>query len=154
MDKKINAGKWKNQVELTTVSVLYGWMLGIWPINEHYQISFIKFARKHVYIIFFRWIGCLVIINRQNKWSCSNKTPHRRGNVFSGTMALREGNIFMEYFFSSDLENTFYSAIEKENLVQFRWAEGAQTQNEIPLFSTRSREMTCFSIVQHNFPFS
>ena len=53
MDKKINAGKWKNQVELTTVSVLYGRMLGIWPINEHYQISFIKFARKHVYIIFF-----------------------------------------------------------------------------------------------------
>ena len=37
-------------------------------------------------------------------------------------------------FFSSDLENTFYSAIEKENLVQFRWAEGAQTQNEIPCF--------------------
>ena len=33
---------------------------------------------------------------------------------------LRERNIFMEYFFSSDLENTFYSAIEKENLVQFR----------------------------------
>ena len=57
---------------------------------------------------------------------------------------LRERNIFMECFFSSDLENTFHSEIEKENLVQ----------NEIPLFFTRSREMTCFSIVQHNFPFS
>ena len=29
-------------------------------------------------------------------------------------------NIFMEYFFPSDLENTFYFEIEKENLVQFR----------------------------------
>ena len=67
---------------------------------------------------------------------------------------LREINMFMEYFFSSDLENTFYSEIEKENLVQFRWAEGTQTQNEIPLFITRSREMARFSILQHNFPFS
>ena len=67
---------------------------------------------------------------------------------------LREINMFMEYFFSSELENTFYSEIEKENLVQFRWAEGTQTQNEIPLFITRSREMTRFSILQHNFPFS
>ena len=67
---------------------------------------------------------------------------------------LRERNIFMEYFFPSDLENTFYSEIEKENLVQFRKAEGAHTQNEIPLFFTRSREMTCFSIAHHNFPFS
>ena len=33
---------------------------------------------------------------------------------------LREINMFMEYFFSSELENTFYSEIEKENLVQFR----------------------------------
>ena len=33
---------------------------------------------------------------------------------------LRERNMLMEYFFSSDLENTFYSEIEKENLVQFR----------------------------------
>ena len=49
-------------------------------------------------------------------------------------MALREINMFMEYFFPSDLENTFYSEIEKENLVQFRWAEGTQMQNEIPLF--------------------
>ena len=47
---------------------------------------------------------------------------------------LREINMFMEYFFSSELENTIYSEIEKENLVQFRWAEGTQTQNEIPLF--------------------
>ena len=47
---------------------------------------------------------------------------------------LRELNMFMEYFFSSELENTIYSEIEKENLVQFRWAEGTQTQNEIPLF--------------------
>ena len=52
-DKKINAGKRKNQVELTTVSVLYGRMLGILAIIEHYQISFVKFARKHVYIILF-----------------------------------------------------------------------------------------------------
>ena len=37
-----------------------------------------------------------------------------------GETLLRERNIFMEFFFSSDLENTFYSAIEKENLVQFR----------------------------------
>ena len=44
----------RGSVELTTVSVLYGRMLGIWPIIEHYQISFNKFARKHVYIIFFR----------------------------------------------------------------------------------------------------
>ena len=29
---------------------------------------------------------------------------------------LRERNMFMKYFFSSDLENTFYSEIEKENL--------------------------------------
>ena len=29
---------------------------------------------------------------------------------------LREINMFMEYFFSSELENTFYSEIEKENL--------------------------------------
>ena len=65
-NKKSNAGKWKNQVELTTVSVLYGRMLGIWAIIEHYQISFVKFARKHSYIIFFRWIACLVIINEQN----------------------------------------------------------------------------------------
>ena len=49
-------------------------------------------------------------------------------------MALREINMFMEYFFPSDLENTFYSEIEKENLVQFRWAEATQTQNEIPCF--------------------
>ena len=69
-------------------------------------------------------------------------------------MALREINVFMEYFFSSDLENTFYSEIEKENLVQFWWAEGTQTQNEIPLFFTRSWEMARFSILQHNFPFS
>ena len=62
--------------------------------------------------------------------------------------------MFMEYFFSSELENTFYSEIEKENLVQFRWAEGTQTQNEIPLFITRSQEMARFSILQHNFPFS
>ena len=55
-------------------------------------------------------------------------------------------------FFSSDLENTFYSKIEKENIVQFRWAEGTQMQNEIPLFFTRSWETTCFSIVKHNFP--
>ena len=47
---------------------------------------------------------------------------------------LREINMFMKYFFSSELENTIYSEIEKENLVQFRWAEGTQTQNEIPLF--------------------
>ena len=47
---------------------------------------------------------------------------------------LRELNMFMEYFFSRELENTIYSEIEKENLVQFRWAEGTQTQNEIPLF--------------------
>ena len=67
---------------------------------------------------------------------------------------LREINMFMEYFFSSDLENTFYSEIEKENLAQFRWAEGTQTQNEIPLFFTRLWEMARFSIVQHNFPFS
>ena len=67
---------------------------------------------------------------------------------------LREINMFMEYFFSSELENTFYSENEKENLVQFRWAEGTQTQNEIPLFITRSREMARFSILQHNFPFS
>ena len=67
---------------------------------------------------------------------------------------LREINVFMEYFFSSDLENTFYSEIEKENLVQFWWAEGTQTQNEIPLFFTRSWEMARFSILQHNFPFS
>ena len=67
---------------------------------------------------------------------------------------LREINMFMEYFFSSELENTFYSEIEKENLAQFRWAEGTQTQNEIPLFFTRSWEMARFSIVQHNFPFS
>ena len=67
---------------------------------------------------------------------------------------LRGINMFMEYFFSSDLENTFYSEIEKENLVQFRWAEGTQTQNEIPLFITRSREMARFPILQHNFPFS
>ena len=33
---------------------------------------------------------------------------------------LRERNIFMECFFTSDLKNTFYSEIEKENLVQFR----------------------------------
>ena len=56
-------------------------------------------------------------------------------------------------FFSSELENTFYSEIEKENLVQFPWAEGTQTQNEIPLFITRSREMARFLIIQHNFPF-
>ena len=67
---------------------------------------------------------------------------------------LREINVFMEYFFLSDLENTFYSEIEKENLVQFWWAEGTQTQNEIPLFFTRSWEMARFSILQHNFPFS
>ena len=67
---------------------------------------------------------------------------------------LREINMFMEYFFPSDLENTSYSEIEKENLVQFRWAEGTKTQNEIPLFFTRSREMARFSILQHNFPFS
>ena len=47
---------------------------------------------------------------------------------------LREINMYMKYFFSSELENTIYSEIEKENLVQFRWAEGTQTQNEIPLF--------------------
>ena len=69
-------------------------------------------------------------------------------------MALREINGFMEYFFSIDLENTFYSEIEKENLVQFWWAEGTQTQNEIPLFFTRSWEMARFSILQHDFPFS
>ena len=46
-----------------------------------------------------------------------------------GGETLREINMFMEYFFSSELENTFYSEIEKENLVQFRWAEGTQTQN-------------------------
>ena len=57
---------------------------------------------------------------------------------------FRELNMFMKYFFSSDLENTFHSEIEKENLVQFRWAEGTQTQNEIPLFITRSREMARF----------
>ena len=67
---------------------------------------------------------------------------------------LGEINMFMEYFFPSDLENTFYSEIEKENLGRFRWAEGTQTQNEIPLFFTRSREMARFSILQHNFPFS
>ena len=66
---------------------------------------------------------------------------------------LREINVFMEYFFSSELENTFYSEIKKENLVQFRWAESTQTQNEIPLFITRSQEMARFSILQHNFPF-
>ena len=66
---------------------------------------------------------------------------------------LREINMFREYFFLSELENTFYSEIEKENLVQFRWAEGTQTQNKIPLFITRSREMARFSILQHNFPF-
>ena len=65
---------------------------------------------------------------------------------------LKEINMFMEYFFSS--EHTFYTEIEKENLVQFRSAEGTQTQNEIPLFFTRSREMARFSIVQHNFSFS
>ena len=67
---------------------------------------------------------------------------------------LREINMFMEYFFSSDLENTFYSEIVKENLVRFRWADNTQMQNEIPLFFTRSWEMTRFSIVQHNCPFS
>ena len=33
---------------------------------------------------------------------------------------LREINMFMECFFLSELEKTFYSEIEKENLVQFR----------------------------------
>ena len=33
---------------------------------------------------------------------------------------LRESNIFTESFFPSDPENSFYSEIEKENLVQFR----------------------------------
>ena len=66
---------------------------------------------------------------------------------------LREINMFMEYFFSSELENTFYSEIEKENLVQFRWAEGTQTQNEIPLFITRSREMARFSYYNIIFHF-
>ena len=33
---------------------------------------------------------------------------------------LRERSIFTESFFPSDLENTFYPEIEKENLVQFR----------------------------------
>ena len=33
---------------------------------------------------------------------------------------LRERKMFMGYFFWSDLENTFYSEIEKENFVQFR----------------------------------
>ena len=50
----MNTRKLKNQVELKTVSVLYGRILGLWAIIEHYQISFVKFARKHVYIIFFR----------------------------------------------------------------------------------------------------
>ena len=67
---------------------------------------------------------------------------------------LREINMFMEYFFLSELEKTFYSEIEKENLVQFRRAEGTQTQNETPLFITRSREMARFSILQHNLSFS
>ena len=53
---------------------------------------------------------------------------------------LREINMFMEYFFSSDLENTFYSEIVKENLVRFRWAEDTQMQNEIPLFFTRGEQ--------------
>ena len=30
---------------------------------------------------------------------------------------LREKNIFMAHFFSSDLKNTFYSELKKENLV-------------------------------------
>ena len=47
---------------------------------------------------------------------------------------LREINMFMEYFFSSDLENTFYSEIEKENLAQFRWAEGTQHKMKFPCF--------------------
>ena len=42
------------QVELTTVSVLYGGMLDIWPIIEHSQVSFVNFTRKHVHMIFFR----------------------------------------------------------------------------------------------------
>ena len=49
-------------------------------------------------------------------------------------MALREINVFMEYFFSSDLKNTFYSEIEKENLVQFWWAEGTQRKIKFPCF--------------------
>ena len=33
---------------------------------------------------------------------------------------LKEINMLIEYFFSSDLENTFYSEIEKVKHVQFR----------------------------------
>ena len=47
---------------------------------------------------------------------------------------LREINMFMEYFFPSDLENTSYSEIEKENLVQFRWAEGTKRKMKFPCF--------------------
>ena len=67
---------------------------------------------------------------------------------------LREKNIFMAHFFSSDLYNTFYSELKKENLVQFPWIEGRQTQIENPLFFTRSGEMTRFSVVHHHFSFS
>ena len=68
--------------------MLYGRMLDIWPIIEHSQVSFVNFTSKHVYMIFFRCNGCLVIINEQNEWSSSKNTSHRLENVLSGTTAL------------------------------------------------------------------
>ena len=64
--------------------------------------------------------------------------------MFFGTMDLKKRNEFMEYFFSSDPDNTFYSEIKKENLVQSQWAEGTHKKKNFPCFFTRSREITCF----------
>ena len=55
-------------------------------------------------------------------------------------------------FLLSDLENTFYSEIEKKPCLIPMSRSHTNTKWNSPVF-TRFWEMTCFPIVQHNFPF-
>ena len=67
---------------------------------------------------------------------------------------LRERNMFMEYFFSSDLEIHSILKSKKKTLSNSDEQKAHKCKMKYPCFFTRSQEMSCFSIVQHNFPFS
>ena len=72
-------------------------------------------------------------------------------NVCGGT--LMERNMFMEYFFQVIYKIHSILKSKKQTLSNSDEQKAHIHKMKFPWFFTRSREMTCFSIVQHNFPF-
>ena len=66
---------------------------------------------------------------------------------------LREINMFMEYFFSSELEIHSILKSKKKTLSNSDEQKAHKRKMKFPVI-TRFREMARFSILQHDFPFS